>query len=473
MTILMILPLLFGNFAQKWYIPQGIYWGAGRIVIEDSDRDGNYEFYMTTYGGSQKIYIYELHLPDTWEVDSFAYLYSPLIWDIGDYDLDGHWDLAIQASATQGYPTMVISVAESPDSFSYPVQEVWRDTVGFPLVTPICVYDIDQDGLDEIAKVCGYYTDLEIYEAVGNNTYGHIATVITPSTHTASSTIAFGDFDSDNQNEFVWGYSGGEYSIWECIGNNSYQEVLLQQLPTVNIIDCFTVPDADGDGKLEFVVKGYVVPTARINAFIFEATGDNTYEIVKSFDLFGGHNSYYGGYSDVGDMDGDSIPEIALEGCQNIYIIKAANDSFYVWEILPGNTSGSSVRVYDIDGNGRCEVVISGNNQTRIYEYEVGVAEDTKSKIPLETLRIHPNPFRTQTQIRYMTEPNQKSQLKIYDTTGRLVKIFHPESSIQNPGSEVIWDGTDNHGIPLPAGVYFVQIQSSSGEQSVPVVLLR
>ena len=125
------------------------------------------------------------------------------------------------------------------------------------------------------------------------------------------------------------------------------------------------------------------MPTARIHAFIFEATGDNTYEIIDTFDLFGGHNSYYGGYSDVGDVDGDGIPEIALEGCQNIYIIKAAgNDSFYVWEILPGNTGGSSVRVYDIDGNGLSEVVISGNNQTRIYEYEVGITESTRRKEP-------------------------------------------------------------------------------------------
>jgi len=102
------------------------------------------------------------------------------------------------------------------------------------------------------------------------------------------------------------------------------------------------------------------VPTACIHAFIIKATGDNTCEIIDTFDLFGGHNSYYGGYSDVGDVDGDGIPEIALEGCQNIYIIKAAgNDAFYVWEILPGNTGGSSVRVYDIDGNGLSEVVIS------------------------------------------------------------------------------------------------------------------
>ncbi|MBE0433233.1 VCBS repeat-containing protein [candidate division WOR-3 bacterium] len=60
----------------------------------------------------------------------------------------------------------------------------------------------------------------------------------------------------------------------------------------------------------------------------------------------------------------------------SVFIIKAAgNDSFYVWETLPGNDGGSSIAIYDIDGNGLAEIVISGNNQTRIYEYQVGIAE--------------------------------------------------------------------------------------------------
>ena len=88
MIILLMLPFLFGGFNQKWFIPRGISDGAaGRICIGDTDRDGNFEFIFTTYGGSFTIYFYELHLPNTWEVDSFPYVNSPLLWDIGDFDL--------------------------------------------------------------------------------------------------------------------------------------------------------------------------------------------------------------------------------------------------------------------------------------------------------------------------------------------------------------------------------------------------
>ncbi len=465
MIILLMLPFLFSNFVQKWYIPQGTNGPAGRILIADADRDRNYEFYIRTYGESQKVYIYELHLPDIWEVDSFSYLYSPLLWDTGDFDLDGLWDLAIQASATQSYPIMVISIAESPDSFFYPTQEVWRDTVGSPLVTPICVYDVDQDGLPEIVKVLGDYIHLHIYETIGNNIYDKIAEITTSSTHNSSSTLAFGDFDSDNQNEFVWGYSAGEYSIWECIGNNSYQEIILQQLSTLNIKDCFSVPDADGDGKMEFVVKGFTPLDARTHAFIFEAIGDNTYEIIKSYNLAGG--DYYGGYSAAGDVDGDSVPEIVLESASYVYIIKAAgNDSFYIWDTLPGHASGSCVRIFDIDENGLAEIIISGNNETRIYEYDPGGIEETRGKKPEARYRleVHPNPFRNTTEISFGKGHGAMGmELKIYDVSGRMIKQFnYPTLGLSD---QITWKGDDENGRTVSQGVYFLQVKNlTSGD---------
>jgi hypothetical protein len=476
MAILLMLPLLLGNFVQKWAIPQGIDWGAGRIVIGDTDRDGNCEFIFSTYGGSYTIYFYELHLPDTWMIDSVPDLNQPLLWNIGDFDADGFYDLVMQSS--WGAPSIGIAIFESPDSLSYPTQEVWRDTVGPPLVLPISAYDIDQDGLHELVKMGGdldtaYYTDFLIYESTGDNTYSVTYTIATETSPT--STVAFGDYDQDDFNEFAMGTIDGEYSVFESPHDNTYEaRILNQQLPTVNIRDCFSVPDADGDGKLEFVVKGFIVPTARVNAFIFEATGDNTYEVIDSLDLFGGSNDYYGGYSDVGDVDGDSIPEIALEACQNIYIIKAAaNDSFYVWDYIYGNYSGSSVRVYDIDGNGLSEVIISGNNQTRIYEYEVGIAETAGVVVQGSKLHIHPNPFTQALNIRFQNSTDKGVVVKIYDASGRMVKYFYLASSIQHQESSIVWHGDDEQGRAVAPGVYFVRLQAKGYAKTEKVVLLQ
>jgi len=483
MTIFLILPFLLGNFIQKWYFPQGIDWGASRIAIGDTDRDGHLEFIFTTYGDwpIARIYFYELHLPDTWEVDSVPYLNAPILWDIGDFDVDGLCDLTMQCGSTNPF-WVGITVFESPDSFSYPTQEVWRDTVGSPLVTPICVYDIDEDSLPEIVKVLGDYIHLHIYESIGNNLYDKIEEITTSSTHNSSSTLAFGDFDSDNKNEFVWGYSAGEYSIWECTGNNSYQEILLQQLPTVNIKDCFSVADADGDGKMEFVVKGFVIPSAEIHAFIFEAISDNTYEIIKTFTLPGG--DYYGGYSEAGDVDGDSIPEIVLEARQNVFIIKAeGNDSFYVWDTLPGHAGGSCVRIFDIDENGLSEIIISGADETRIYEYDPGGMEETALRLLPNALRleVYPNPFRDKVSIVLRAESKEVTTLgpmpfapyiKIYDVTGRLVKSFSRSTPDALCSTLITWHGDDENGRAVSDGVYFIRLEDRySGTVDVRKVL--
>jgi hypothetical protein len=479
MIVLLMLPLLFSNFVLKWYITQGIDWGAGRIVIGDTDRDGNYEFIFSTYGGSYTIYLYELHLPDIWEIDSVSGLDQPLLWDTGDFDLDGFYDLVMQSS--WGPPSVGIAVFESADSFSYPKEEVWRDTVGPPLVLPISAYDIDQDGLPEIVKNRATpYGYIGIYESVGDNQY-ELIFADDPDTlglEAPAATHAFGDFDEDSRVECV--FAGGDewYWIYESPGNNVYEKVNEGQVSTLNVRDCFSVPDADGDGKLEFVVKGFVVPTGRINAFIFEATGDNTYEIIKSFDLYGGHYSYYGGYSDVGDVDGDGVAEIVLEGCQNVHVIKAAgNDSFYVWETLSGNWSGSSVRVYDVDGNGLSEVIISGNNRTRIYEYQVGIAEAFVDEVQRIGLSVSPNPFRAQTTIEYSIEdPGHRGKdltLRVYDATGRLVRHFSVASRVKRHRSALTWYGDDNVGRRLPGGVYFIEFTTGDYSTTEKLLLIR
>lgn len=475
MVFLLTLSFLFSNFIQKWYIPQGIVEGRGRICLRDTDRDGSYEFIFSHDGyPSSVIYIYELHLPNNWQKDSVAYPYCPLLWDIGDFDADGFYDIVMQCGSTNPF-WVGTSIFESPDSFSYPTQEVWRDTVGQAAVLPISACDIDQDGLREIVKVGANGIDFVIYESVGNDLYERIYEDTIQGINTPTSTIAFGDFDGDSNVEFVLGNLsdgvGAAYWLYESPVDNIYEFINLGSLSTKNIKDCFSVPDADEDGKLEFVVKGFTVPDARIHAFIFEATGDNTYEIIKTFNLFGGYDWYGGGYSDVGDVDGDSIPEIVLEGCQSVHIIKSAgNDSFYVWETLPGNLTGSSVRVTDdIDNNGLNEIVISGNDQTRIYEFEPGgITENVSGEIKKIKLETYPNPFYDKIEIDFSTNQRiNKLKLLIYDATGRSIKSFNKLTD------KIVWDGTDDHGKKLPAGVYFCCLETNDSTVTKKIIKLR
>lgn len=107
-------------------------------------------------------------------------------------------------------------------------------------------------------------------------------------------------------------------------------------------------------------------------------------------------------------------------------------------------------------------------------ENESGIGELSEITHDFVEIAVNPNPFRYSADIRYQIIDNaQKCELKVYDITGRIVINLTEQVSINSHQLSVKWEGTDNQGNPLPAGVYFVQIQSVSREQSVPVVLLR
>jgi hypothetical protein len=144
------------------------------------------------------------------------------------------------------------------------------------------------------------------------------------------------------------------------------------------------------------------------------------------------------------------------------------------------------VRVYDIDDNGLAEIIISGNNETRIYEYvSPGISEETGGQVERISLEVFPNPFRNSTTIRYTIQARPASQgeagdarcmmynIKIYDVSGRLVKSFNPESCILNRESVVSWHGRDKDNRQLPSGVYFLQVETQNYQETIKVMFLR
>ena len=107
---------------------------------------------------------------------------------------------------------------------------------------------------------------------------------------------------------------------------------------------------------------------------------------------------------------------------------------------------------------------VSCYERDSIYVYDVslvGIAAAEEPAAGLVRIEVYPNPFSSTTQIRYSILDSryliQEPSLRIYDIGGRLVKVLDPVSSIQDPVSVVSWDGTDDAGNVLPAGVYFLK----------------
>jgi hypothetical protein len=113
----------------------------------------------------------------------------------------------------------------------------------------------------------------------------------------------------------------------------------------------------------------------------------------------------------------------------------------------------------------------------RITNFSTGV-EEGKAELAAHTyLHISPNPASLMIEIRYMIHDSgsrmQNPTLSIYDANGRLVKSFHPESSIQNQESAISWHGDDNTGRKLPGGMYFLRLGDGKTSVTRKIALIR
>jgi hypothetical protein len=104
-----------------------------------------------------------------------------------------------------------------------------------------------------------------------------------------------------------------------------------------------------------------------------------------------------------------------------------------------------------------------------------GIQEYTKiSGVPLytELAALYPNPGIRVMSIRYQLARDSRVSVLMYDAAGRLVRSL--ADGHQQPGYyTVTWDGRDDQGRRVPAGVYFVHFNTDDHQEVKKTVLLK
>jgi hypothetical protein len=121
-------------------------------------------------------------------------------------------------------------------------------------------------------------------------------------------------------------------------------------------------------------------------------------------------------------------------------------------------------------GNSRLDLLDSIMD---FFDITTGVEEITKFDILVPRLSLAPNPFTHSTDIRYQISDNSKAELKIFDISGRLIKDLTAQLSIIGSQSSIAWQGIDERGRRLPAGVYFVQLDTETHSETQKVILVE
>jgi hypothetical protein len=386
--------------------------GISLKQIFSSDKSTIYNLTVidSDHNGLNEIYFYESNLATPWpwslwlyEGDnnySFISINPPCsseAWCAGYIDGDS---LADMVGRNSGGP---ITVWESPNYNSYISNLAWSDTSDIADPWDSYISDLDQDGKKEI--LCRARTDwtTRIYECTGDNQYQLVYKEKPGNYISYHGGMCYGDFDKDGLMEIVSGTGDGSWPedvsrvfIYEntVIGEDLYALVHTDSVMTYNAYELCNGKDMDGDGWDEIVVGGCNNDGTNLwdaLVTIFEATGDNTYE-VKWAKIFQtnlstllGVNQGDGWDVKTGDIDGDDTCEIAIATSESLIIYKAyGNDNYQrIYQSLTGPGPYSSrlnnaiLQVYDVNKNGYDEVIVSGyyfvkpSGSTQYYETRI------------------------------------------------------------------------------------------------------
>jgi hypothetical protein len=93
---------------------------------------------------------------------------------------------------------------------------------------------------------------------------------------------------------------------------------------------------------------------------------------------------------------------------------------------------------------------------------------------PVPALRVaaFPNPVGTRSRIVYSLPQPAPVRVSLFDVTGREVTIL-AQGREEAGDRDLVWDGRDASGRPVPAGTYFVRVDAAGETASSKLVVLQ
>ncbi len=309
--------------------------------------------------------------------------------------------------------------------------------------------------------------------------------------------FAIDDFDQDNKTEFFAGSTHGDVLCIENYGNNSYLPTWTGIVETYNAYQLAQTNDVDRNGKKEIWVGGdafypNIGPITRIT--IFEADGNDNYQVVGRIDLLGVFSFDAQNYQAV-DIDKDGIEEMMVCIEQTVLILKfngsqnhQTYELFYIKQnelALAGrNSVYYGATMYDLNNDGKEEILISMDEYRSIYEgrwftfiYKPEFTIDVNDNISLKPTEYNlypnfPNPFNPITKLKLNIYQNSNVSIKVFNTLGKeITTLLEKELT---PGDYTIsWEARDDNGKLLPSGVYLIRFTADNYTKTIKALLLK
>ena len=205
---------------------------------------------------------------------------------------------------------------------------------------------------------------------------------------------------------------------------------------------------------------------------------------------------YYNGYLFVGDGPaGVGIMDVSNPVLpDSVYWINTVGTPYKCLRqgnLLTVNDGGSGIHFYEIsnptspadlgylDSYGNANncvmfggqiIVADGDDGLYVLGPPVGIEENGSAASPKTILSLSSNPFRRQLGISLAVVAGTDIHLRVYDITGTCVKTL---SNGAFSNAVVTWDGRNSAGQLLPAGVYFLQLQTPAACETQKLIMVR
>ena len=173
--------------------------------------------------------------------------------------------------------------------------------------------------------------------------------------------------------------------------------------------------------------------------------------------------------NNMGDLDGDNLPELVLNhfnGSTNAVQIVNPATGAVKFTSTTTTTSIFTFYILDLNFDGRYDHVLavaSAGPSTPATVLMIGgggslSAPGNGTQGMLDTLHpARPNPFGGQLALSYSLAAPARAELEVYDVAGRLVRRLGGDR-VAAGEHRVDWDGRDQAGHPLEAGIYYYRL---------------
>jgi len=396
-------------------------------------------------------------------------------------------DVPVLSDLDQDGDMEVIFISSNDSSSTlYALHDTGDNVTGFPVIfsesIAACpsIADLNNNMVLDIVIVT---LNGNVYVVEATGMYSTFSPLSIDDSFSSPATIV--DLDGDQDLEIIIGDNNGNIHILHYDGS------LMNSFETDSQINGgVSVADIDGNGSMELLFTGIDGllhawdPIANLEASgwpiaigspgVYEAItmdmdSDGDYEImcvtgVNEIHLYHHDGTQYDNFPylsqhmiysipAIGDIDNDGDYEIIVgtsSDLRAIDIAQSAGDK-YTWSTYRGN-----------------------NHRDGYYDVTLASVSSYDGIIPAEYSlgNNYPNPFNPITQITYGLPKDSNVRIAVYDINGRVVNLL--VDSAQPAGQRsVIWNGKNDAGMIVAAGLYFYKMQAGNFHQTNKMILLK